>query len=260
MLLHLRRLYQYRDLLFTWTLREIRVRYKQSVIGGLWALLQPLALTIIFTLVFSRLARVPSDGIPYPVFSYSALLFWTFFATSLSFAVPSLVNNMNLVTKIYFPREILPISSVGAAFFDLCIASFIFVGLIVFYRVPLSASILWLPLLLLVQVLLTLGVVLILSAVNVFFRDVRFLLPLLTQVWMYASPVIYSTTLIPERLRMLYMLNPMAGLLDSYRRVILQGQPPVPAYLAVSAAVALLLFAGGYAFFKRSEPSFADMI
>jgi len=257
---HLRRLYQYRDLLLTWTLREIRVRYKQSIIGGLWAVLQPLALMVIFTLVFSRLAHVPSDGIPYPVFSYSALVFWTFFATSLSFAVPSLVNNMNLVTKIYFPREILPISSVGAAFFDMCIACVIFVGLMFFYRVPVSASILWLPLLLLVQVLLTLGVVLILAAVNVYFRDVRFVLPLLTQVWMYASPVIYSTTLIPERFRMLYMLNPMSGLIDSYRRVILLDQPPVLAYIGVSASVAVMLFAGGYAFFKRSEPAFADMI
>jgi lipopolysaccharide transport system permease protein len=257
---HLRRLYDSRDLLSAWTLREIRVRYKQSVIGGLWAVLQPLALMIVFTLVFSRLARVPSDGIPYPVFSYCALLFWTLFASSISFAVPSLVNNMNLVTKIYFPREILPIASVGAALFDWCIASFIFAGMMLFYRIPLSGTVVWLPLLLLVQLLLTFGVVLLLAAVNVFFRDVRFVLPLLTQVWMYASPVIYPATLIPERFRMLYMLNPMAGLIDSYRRVILLRQPPVPAYVAISGAVALLLFVGGYAFFKRSEPAFADMI
>ncbi len=260
MLLHLRRLYRYRDLLVAWTLREIRVRYKQSVIGGLWAILQPLVLMIVFTLVFSRLARLPSDGVPYPVFSYSALLFWTFFATSLSFAVPSLVNNMNLVTKISFPREILPTASVAAALFDLCVASLIFAGLMLYYRIELSAAILWLPLLLLVQLLLTLGLVYFLSAVNVFFRDVRFLLPLLTQVWMYASPVIYPTSLIPPRFRLLYMLNPMAGLIDSYRRVILQGLPPVPAYAGLSAAVALLLFAGGYAFFKRYESAFADMI
>ncbi len=260
MLSHVRRLFEYRDLLVAWTWREIRVRYKQSVVGGLWAVLQPLALMLVFTVVFSHLAKVPSDGIPYPVFSYSALLFWTFFASSLSFAVPSLVNNMNLVTKIYFPREILPAASIGAAFFDLCIASIVFVGLMVYYRIPLSPTILWLPLLLLVQLLLTLGVVLFLAAVNVFFRDVRFVLPLLTQVWMYASPVIYPSTLIPERFRMLYMLNPMAGLIDSYRRVILMGQSPVPAYIGVSAGAALLLFVGGYAFFKRCEPAFADMI
>ncbi len=260
MLHHLRRLYQYRDLLLAWTQREIRVRYKQSVMGGLWAILQPLALMIIFTLVFSLLARVPSDGVPYPVFSYCALLFWTFFASSLSFAVPSLVNNMNLVTKIYFPREILPAASVGAAFFDLCIASLIFGGLMLVYHIPLTATVLWVPLLLLLQIILTLGVVLFLSATNVFFRDVRFVLPLLTQVWMYSSPVIYSTTLIPQPYRDLYMLNPMAGLIDSYRRVVLLGQPPVLRYVALSAVVAILLFVGGYAYFKRSEAAFADMI
>jgi lipopolysaccharide transport system permease protein len=257
---HLRRLYHYRDLLLTWTQREVRVRYKQSVMGGLWAILQPLALMLIFTLVFSLLARVPSDGIPYPVFSYCALLFWTFLASSLSFGVPSLVNNMNLVTKIYFPREILPIASVGAALLDLSIASLAFAGLLLAYHIPLTASVLWLPLLLLVQIVLALGVVLFLSAVNVFYRDVRFVLPLLTQLWMYASPVIYSTTSVPEPYRTLYMLNPMAGLIDSYRRVILLGQPPILRYVALSAAVSVLLFVGGWAYFRRSEAAFADMI
>jgi lipopolysaccharide transport system permease protein len=260
MLRHLRLLIRHRDLLFTWTLREIQVRYKQSVVGVLWALLQPLALMSVFTVVFSVLARVPTDGVPYPVFSYAALLPWTFFSASITFGVPSLVNNMNLVTKIYFPREILPIASVAAALFDLCVAAPLFAAMIALYDVRVSWVILWTPLLLLVQVLLTLGVVLLLSAVNVFYRDVRFVLPLLVQVWMYASPIIYPVSLVPASYRLLYMLNPMAGLLDSYRRVLVLRQPPVWGYLGLSAAGALLAFTVGYAFFKRSEAAFADVI
>lgn len=257
---HARILYQYRDLLLTWTVREIKVRYKQSVVGGLWAVLQPLSLMIVFTLVFSFLARVPTDGIPYPIFSYTALLPWLFLSTSISFAVPSLVNNLNLVTKIYFPREILPIASVGAAFLDFSIASIIFLGMMLIFQVSFSWTMLWVPLLLIIQTLLTLGLVLFMSALNVFYRDIRFVIPLATQIWMYATPIIYPVTLVPERFRPFYMLNPMAGLIDSYRRVILLGQPPVWSYVTFSAVLAVLIFIGGYIYFKRSEGMFADMI
>jgi lipopolysaccharide transport system permease protein len=257
---NLRLLLHYRDLLLAWTLREIRVRYKQSVIGGLWAILQPLSLMIVFTVVFSVIARVPTDGIPYPLFSYAGLLPWTFLATSVTFAVPSLVNNMHLVTKIFFPREILPVANVGAAFLDFCVAATLFVGMLVFYRVPPTWLWLWVPPLLVVQILLTLGVVLLLSAVNVFYRDVRFVIPLMLQVWMYASPIIYPVTMVPEELQTLYMLNPMAGLIDSYRRVILTGEAPVLRYVALSAGVSVLVFVAGYLYFKHSEPTFADLI
>jgi lipopolysaccharide transport system permease protein len=257
---NLRLLLQYRDLLAAWTLREIRVRYKQSVIGGLWAVLQPLSLMIVFTVVFSVIARVPTGGIPYPIFSYSGLLPWTFLATSITFAVPSLVNNMQLVTKIFFPREILPIASVGAAFLDFCVASTLFVGMMIFYRVPLTWMLLWVPPLLVVQILLTLGVVLLLSAANVFYRDIRFVIPLMLQVWMYASPIIYPVTMVPEEFRTLYMLNPMAGLIDSYRRVILDGEAPVLQYIALSAGVSVLLFVAGYLYFEHSKATFADLI
>jgi len=257
---YLHALYKHRDLLWMWILREIRIRYKQSIIGGLWAVLQPLSLMVIFTLIFSQLVKIPSDGAPYPIFAYSALLPWTFLSASIGFAVPSLVTNMNLVTKVYFPREILPIGSVAAALLDFAIGALIFVGLMLVYRVPLTWSVLWIPLLLLVQTVLTLGVVLLMSALNVFYRDIRFVIPLLTQIWMYASPVIYPTSLVPATLLPLYMLNPMAGLLDSYRRVLLHGQPPVPSYLGASAAIALVVFALGYAYFKRSEGAFADLI
>jgi lipopolysaccharide transport system permease protein len=255
-----RTLFRYRDLLFTWMLREIRIRYKQTAIGALWAVLQPLSLMAVFTLVFSFLTTVPTDGVPYPVFAYTALLPWTFFYTSISFAVPSLVTNMNLVTKIYFPREIIPIASVGAALFDFFIGSIVFVAMMLLYGIPISWTAFWVLPLLIVQVCFTLGLVLFLSAVNVFFRDVRFVIPLMVQIWMYATPVIYPVTLVPERFRAVYMLNPMAGLIEGYRRVVLLGQSPVWSHTGVSAAIAALTFFGGYACFKKMEGSFADLI
>lgn len=251
---------RYRDLLWLWTMREVQVRYKQSLLGIAWAVLQPLALTIIFTLVFSRLVRVDTGGIPYPIFSYSALVPWTFFSTSLSFGINSLVNNMNLVTKIYFPREILPLASVGAAFVDFLVSAAILAGMMAIYGVQPRWTILWVLPLLALQIALTLAVVLLGSALLVFFRDVRFVVPLLTQVWMYGSPIIYPTSLVPERLRTLYFLNPMAGIIDGYRRVLLTGESPDFGALALGSAVTLVLLIGGYGFFKRSEPVFADLI
>lgn len=250
----------YRDLLWLWTLREVQVRYKQSLLGAGWAVLQPLALTVIFTLVFSRLVRVDTGGIPYPIFAYVALVPWTFFATSLSFGITSLVNNMNLVTKIYFPREILPLASIGAALLDFVVAAAIVTGMMLFYRVPVGMNALWVVPLLGVQIALSVGVALAGAAVLVFFRDMRFVVPLLTQVWMYASPIIYPVDLVPERLQPWYFLNPMAGVIDGYRRALLLNQPPRLDALAIGAVVAIVSLAAGYWFFKRSEPVFADLI
>jgi lipopolysaccharide transport system permease protein len=260
MLADLRILFHYRELLWMWILREIRVRYKQSILGAAWAILQPLSMMIIFTLVFSLLAKVPTDGIPYPIFSYSAVLPWTFFATSISLGVPSLVNNLNLVTKTYFPREILPLGAIGAGFLDLVIASTIFLIMFLIYRMPLTWALLWLPLILALQVMLMIGVALLGAAVNVLYRDVRFVVPLGLQLWLYASPVIYSVSLVPENLRPLYMLNPMAGIIDAYRQVLLYGEPPNGLYLGLSAAVAVVMFVAGYWVFKRLEVIFADII
>jgi lipopolysaccharide transport system permease protein len=256
----LQALYRHRELLWIWTLREIKVRYKQSVLGIAWAVLQPLALMLVFTTVFSVLVKIPTDDVPYPVFSYTALLAWTFFATAVSFAIPTLVNNLNLVTKVYFPREILPIASVGAAFVDFLVAGGLLVVVLVYYQIPFEVTLLWVPLLVGVQVLLTLGVVLPASALNVFYRDIRFVVPLAIQLWLYATPVIYPVSLVPAPVRPLYILNPMVGLIDSYRRVIVQGLPPVPEYLAISTVVSLVLAVAGYTYFKRSEASFADLI
>lgn len=256
----LRELFSYRELLLAWTMREIKVRYKQSVLGAAWAILQPLSLMLIYTIVFSFFIRVPSDGIPYPLFSYTALLPWTFFAACLSFGSPSLINNTNLITKIYFPREIFPLASIGASFIDLLIASLLYLGMLVYYQVPIGFVLIWLPVILFGQILLSAGVVLFASAVNVFFRDVRFVIPLAIQLWLYASPVIYPVSVVPEQIRIAYMLNPMAGMIDSYRAVLLQGQMPNLEYLGIALAISGLLFVAGYAFFKRVEMNFADVI
>lgn len=255
-----RLLYRYRDLLWLWTAREVRVRYQQSLLGMAWAVIQPLSLTLIFTLVFSRIVRIETGGIPYPVFAYAALVPWTFFATALGFGIPSLVNNMNLVNKIYFPREILPLASIGAAAVDFAIAFLIFLGMMLAYQLPLRPQIWWIIPLLLLQMVLMLGVTLIGSAVIVFFRDVRFVVPLLTQVWMYATPVIYPMDLVPPELRPYYVLNPMVGIVDGYRRVLLMGEAPVTAEILTSALLAGIVFLGGYLLFKRAEPLFADVI
>jgi lipopolysaccharide transport system permease protein len=249
-----------RELLWMWMQREIQIRYKQSFLGVAWAILQPLVLMAIFSVVFSLLLNVPSDNLPYPLFSYAAVLPWTFLASSLNFSIPSLVNNMNLVTKVYFPREILPIGNVGAALVDFGVAGIIFIGMMIWYRVDLTLQLLWLPLVLFVQLLLVLGISLAASAINVFFRDVRFIIPLGLQLWMYASPVIYSINIVPGYLQGIYMLNPMVGLLDAYRRILLNGQPPDALRFGISTVFAVLSFILGYRFFKRLEPKFADII
>jgi len=257
---HLQTLYHYRDLLWLWTAREIRVRYKQSLLGVAWAVLQPLVLTVVFTLVFSRLVQIDTDGVPYPVFAYAALVPWTFFATSLSFGIPSLINNLNLVGKIYFPREILPLANIGAALLDFGMAALVYAAMMLIYHIPLTINVLWVIPLLALQITLTIGVTLIGAALIVFFRDVRFVIPLLTQVWMYASPVIYPASLVPPQYQLLYFLNPMAGIIDGYRRALVYGQPPLAPAILLATITSVIVLCIGYVTFKRSEPLFADLI
>jgi lipopolysaccharide transport system permease protein len=260
MLSDIRELVGYRELLWSWVVRDIKVRYKQSLLGIAWAILQPLSATLIFSLVFSRFVRVSTEGVPHPIFYYSAMLPWTFLTSSISFGTSCLISNMNLVTKIYFPREILPISAVLASFVDFLIAAVIFVGMMVYYRMPVGVSWLWLPVLLLTQILLTLGTVFLASALNVFYRDLRFIVPLGMQLWMYLTPIIYPLSTVPEGLRGLYMLNPMAGLIDSYRRIVLNNEWPNATYLLTAVVVSLVVFLMGYIYFKRAEVVFADVI
>ena len=253
-------LFAYRELLLNWTLRGIKVRYKQSLLGLAWSILRPLSMAVVFTIVFSFFARIPSDGIPYPIFSYCALLPWTFFANGLTSATSSLVTNMNLVTKIYFPREIFPLAAILTSLFHFFVASVIFAGMMAYYQVLLTPLLFLVPIVLAIQITLTLGIGLLTSTINVFFRDVGFVIPLGTQLWMYASPVIYPVSAVPESLRPFYMLNPMAPIIDSYRRVILLGQMPDWPYLGLTALFSVTLLVIAYWYFKRVEMRFADVI
>jgi lipopolysaccharide transport system permease protein len=261
LLAHVRELFRHRELLWLITQREIKVRYKQSLLGALWAVLQPFSLMVVFTVFFSWFARMQSDGIPYPLFSYVALLPWMFFSTSLSFAIPSLVSNSHIITKIYFPREIVPLASVLAAFLDFVIASGIFLLMLFYYRVGLTWNVLYVIPLAAIQVAFTAGVCLLLSAFTVLYRDVRHMLPLLIQIWMFVTPILYPVSVVPEGWRTWYlMLNPMAVIIDGYRRAAVQGLPPQLRYLILAAAVSGLLLWLGYKYFKHLEREFADMI
>ena len=256
----MRELYRFRELLLMWTDREIRIRYKQSVLGAAWAILQPLCLMLALTLVFSYFAPMPSDGVPYPLFSYTALLPWTFFATAISFSVPAMTNNMQLISKIYFPREILPLASVIVAFVDFLFATIVFAGLFFYYEIPVTVNLLWAIPLLALQTALILGIVFWVSSLVVRFRDLRFVVPLGIQLWMYASPIIYPMSVVPEKVRPFYQLNPMAGLIESYREAVLRGGTPDAEPLLAAALVSVLLLFSGYRFFKKSEAEFADII
>ena len=251
----------YRELLWTLTLREVKVRYSQTSLGVAWAVAQPLSLTLAFTIFFGRFAGVPNDGIPYPIFYYSALLPWTFFTTCLAFGVPSLVTNVNLVTKVYFPREILPMASVLSALVDYGAATVAFGLLLVIYRtVPTIALVFLIPMVI-IQLVLAIGVTLIFAAINVSYRDVRYAIPLVSQLWLYATPVIYPLSVIPEHLRTAYLLvNPMAPIIESYRAVLGAGSSPDPKLLTLSAISSSLLLVTGYSYFKRAERRFADVI
>ena len=260
LLRELRGLWQYRDLFYTLTVHRIKVRYKQSVLGLAWAILQPLSLMLIYTVIFSVIARVPSEGVPYAVFAYAALLPWTFFSSALTNATTGLVNHSALVTKVYFAREILPLTYVSAALFDFCVASFFLVALFVYYDVSLTVYALWaIPILALLTMLVT-ALSLVFSVIQVRFRDVGVAMPLLLQVWMFASPVVYPLSAVPQRWRGLYALNPMVGVIENFRRAVLQGVEPDFYSLGVSAVIAVVVLPIAYLYFKKVEATMADII
>lgn len=249
-----------RELLWTWTLRTIKVRYQQSILGGLWAIIQPSASVLIFTLIFTIFVPVNTGDVPYLLFSYVAMAPWTFFSSSVSDMTESIVNNMNLVTKVYFPRETLPISSLLARLFDFIIAYSIVFVLLLYYNLK-ASSLTWifLPAIVITQILLSLGLGLFGAALNVFFRDMRHIFTLGLQIWFYASPIIYPTTLVPDRFKSLYFLNPMAGIVQAYRTVILQHGTP-DKYFIYSVLISFLILMVGYLLFKRLENQFSDII
>jgi len=260
MLTHASNLYQTRNLLRAWTGRNIRARYQQSVLGWLWAVMQPAAQVIIFSFVFTFFVPIDTGDIPYPVFSYVAVVPWTLLAASLPDMTDSLVANMGLVTKIYFPREVLPIAAMLARLMDFGIAAGLLIILIIIFHVPIYVvGWLYLPVILVIQLMLIAGLGLACAAMNVFFRDVRSLLVLGLQLWFYASPIIYPVTMVPEQLRTFYFLNPMAGVIEGYRAVLLNAKLPGN-YLILSAVVSLAVFVVGYWLFKRVEFQFADIV
>jgi lipopolysaccharide transport system permease protein len=253
-------LVHYRDLLYTLSVHRLKVRYKQSVLGPSWAILQPLSLMLIYTVVFSRIARVPSEGTPYALFAYCALLPWTYFSTALSTATHSLVSHFSLVTKVYFPREILPLTYVIAALVDFLVASTVLVGLLLYYDVSLTVRAFYAIPTIAVLTLFTVAVSLVLSAIQVRYRDVGVAMPLVLQLWMFATPVVYPLSVVPESWRSLYLLNPMVGIIESFRRVILQGEPPDFQALGISAIVSMILLPLAFIYFKHIEATVADVI
>lgn len=258
--LGLKSVWGYRELLYFLVWRDLKVRYKQTMIGIGWAIIQPLITMLISTAIFGHFAKIPSDGVPYPIFAFCGLLPWTYFATALNRCIVSVVADSHVITKIYFPRLILPLSGTASGLVDFSISLVVFLGFMIWYEMPIGWWLLTLPFFLLLSLVTALAVGLWLSALNVRYRDVTYTIPFLIQVWMFASPVVYPVNLIPEKWRFLYSLNPMAGVIEGFRWALLGKASPDFAVMAVSAFVVAILLAGGVVFFRSMERTFADII
>jgi len=258
--LNLRELWEYRELLFFLTWRDIKVRYKQTALGAAWAVLQPFLTMVVFTIFFGNLAKVPSDNLPYPIFSYTALLPWQLFAYALNQSSNSLVANQQLITKVYFPRLVIPLSALLAGLVDFGIAFVVLLGMMVYYGIWPSTAIVTLPFFLLLAMATALAVGLWLSALNVEYRDVRYTIPFLTQFWLFATPIAYPSSLVPERWRALYGLNPMAGVVEGFRWALLGQELHNGLLLLVSTLAVIGLLISGLVYFRRMEQTFADVV
>ncbi|HMD31874.1 MAG TPA: ABC transporter permease [Candidatus Acidoferrales bacterium] len=251
---------EYRELLYFLVWREIKVRYKQTLIGVGWAILQPVATMLVFSLFFGRLAKIPSGGLPYPLFFYTALLPWTYFAGALGGATGSVVENQRVITKVYFPRVLLPLSAVFSGLVDFAIAFVLLICMALYYRVTPGPWLVFVPLFLLLAMLTALGAGLWLAALNALYRDVRYVVPFLIQFWMFASPVAYPSSLVPERWRVLYGLNPMTGVIDGFRWAVTGQNPPSAALLAASGSAVIVMLVVGLWYFRRMEATVADVV
>lgn len=258
--LNLRELWRYRELLYFLIWRDIKVRYRQTVLGAAWAIIQPFFTMVVFSVFFGKLAKMPSDGVPYPIFSYAALVPWTFFAHGLSQSSQSLVGSANLIRKVYFPRLVVPIASVLSGIVDFLLAFLVLLGMMLYYGMVPTIKILALPPLLLLALVTSLGVGLWLSALNVEFRDVRYVVPFLTQFWLFSTPIAYPSSLLQEPWRTLYGLNPMVGVVEGFRWALLGTETGPGRVIAMSAVVALALLVGGAFYFRRMERTFADIV
>lgn len=258
--INMRELIKYRELLYSLAWRDIKVRYKQTLLGATWAILQPFFTMIVFTIFFGKMAKVPSEGVPYPIFSYIGLLPWTYFATSVSFSSNRLVGSANLITKVFFPRLLVPMGTTLAGLLDYTIALSILGIMMAWYHLTPGLGMLLLPVLMLLTFLAATGVGMWLSAMNVKYRDIRYAIPFLIQLWLFVTPVIYPTSLLPERYRWLMALNPMAGVIEAHRAAILANKPIDWLSLAISSGMIIFVFVTGAFYFKRMERSFADVI
>jgi lipopolysaccharide transport system permease protein len=258
--LSLGELWQYRELLYFLVWRDVKVRYKQTVLGAAWAIIQPLSTMLIFSLFFGRLAKMPSDGIPYPLFSLAALVPWTFFANGLNQSANSLVASANLLKKVYFPRLVIPLATVLAGVVDFALSFAVLLGLMAFYGVAPTINLVWMPLFLLLAFITSLGVGLWMSALNVKYRDVRYIVPFIIQIWMFSTPIVYPSSLLPLPWRTLYGINPMVGVVEGFRWALL-GSNTAPGFMiAVSSTAAILILIGGAFYFRHMEKGFADIV
>jgi lipopolysaccharide transport system permease protein len=258
--LKLDELWEYRELLYFLVWRDIKVRYKQTALGAAWAIIQPFFTMVVFSLFFGRLAKIPSDGVPYPIFAYAALVPWAFFAHGLSHAANELIQSANLLKKVYFPRLAMPIAVVLAGVVDFALAFIVLLGMMLHYGIVPTINVLWLPLFSLLALVTSMGAGMWLSAVNVQFRDVRYAVPFLIQLWLFATPIAYPSSLLPEPWRTLYGINPMVGVVEGFRWALLGTAPAPGPIVAVSALIGLALLVGGAFYFRRMEKIFADVV
>jgi len=258
--LKLHELWEYRELLYFLVWRDVKVRYKQTVLGTAWAILQPFFSMVVFSIFFGKLAKMPSDGLPYPLFSFAALVPWNFFANGLSQASNSLVGSAHLITKVYFPRLAIPISSVISGVIDFALSFTVLLGIMAYYGTFPTLNVIWLPFLLLLALVTALGVGMWFSALNVQFRDVRYVLPFLTQAWLFATPIVYPSSLLSEPWRTLYGINPMVGVVEGFRWALLGARTAPGPMIIVSSLAAVIILIGGAFYFRKMEKTFADLV
>ena len=258
--LQLNELWEYHELLFFLTWRDMKVRYKQTILGAAWAIIQPFFTMVIFSLFFGHLAKVPSDGIPYPIFSYAALVPWQFFAAGLGQGANSLVGSAHMLRKIYFPRMVMPVAAIFSNLIDFALAFIVLLGIMVYYGIGPNANVAWLPFFLLLALITALGAGLWLAVMNVQFRDIRYAVPFIIQFWFFATPITYPSSLLEEPWRTIYGLNPMAGVVEGFRWALLGTNQPPGLMTAVSAVAAVCLLVSGLFYFRRMERTFADVV
>ncbi|MFQ5900056.1 MAG: ABC transporter permease [Thermodesulfobacteriota bacterium] len=253
-------LLEYRDLFYFLVNRDIKVKYKQTILGGLWAIIQPFFMMVVFSLFFGRLAKMPSDDVPYPIFNYTAMVPWVYFATAIASSGNSLIGNTNLISKVYFPRLIIPITPVLAGLLDFSIAFIVLIGMMLWYNIYPTVMTLLFPLLVFLMILSASGVGMVLAALSARYRDVRYTIPFIVQFWMFASPIVYPSSMIPEQYRMWYGLNPMAGVIEGFRSILLGSIPFPTGMIMLSVIVSIILFLAGMFYFRQTERFFADIV